>query len=232
MEAKKRFLEKSLLGRDTNFNDVDDVVERCIKASIRDMMVGGRYFLTKKNFDDQLTKDTTTLLEKHKYVFSKQLIMDEENYIFKGFDQSKITKIDKSNIITYQFTYKQGKKAGQNYDKEVTSFGLAQKVINMSYKHFYVFDDYLKSLNIDYSKCDCPLDKNVLSPTKKDGNPVLIGKIKAKGCAWTRITEKQYDCVQNQIDNLLQTDKDVQKEVKTLKFSKNTGRMKYDFIAW
>ena len=224
MGAEIQFLEKSLLGRNTDFSNIDDVVERCVKVSIRDMMIGGRYFLTKKNFADQLTKDTIMLLKKHKYVFSKQLIIDEANYIFKGIAPSKIKK--------FSFVYKKGKKKGQKHYKEATSFGLAQKVINMSYKHFYVFDSYLKSLNINYSKCDCPLDRNVISPTKKDGNPILVGKIKAKGYAWTRITEDQYNDIQKQIDNLLQTDIDVKGEVGKLVFSKANGRMKYDFIAW
>lgn len=50
-------------------------------------------------------------------------------------------------------------------NKYALQFGLAQKIVNMSYKYFYVFSDYLfddESLP-SFSKCHCPLDSIILN---------------------------------------------------------------------
>ena len=61
----------------------------------------------------------------------------------------------------------------------------------MTFKYFYVLDDYLKEQGkyISYKNCDCPIDSYILESLKET-------KIR-----WTKLTKKEYEELQDKISN-------------------------------
>ena len=190
------FLEKSLLGRKTNFDNTDEVILNCIKRAYRDMLTAGRFYLVndtennvENNIDTRCNK-FKSILEKANYIYSRNLI--KETFIIFT-DKDKIVK--------------------NSDNRWATDYGLSQKLVNMTYKYFYVFKDYIK-IDIDFSNCDCPLDSVILGE-----------KLKLKGYIWSKLTEKEYEYCQKIItEQLLQ--EDLNTELKSL------GNLAFDFINW
>ena len=142
-EHVEKFLLKVLVNVD--LKDKDKIVEGCINRAYRDMLTGGRYVIGK--LDANQLEDIRRIFIKHNYEFDR-LMIDEVALIIMPNEKEMIK--DK---------------------RTVTSFGLAQKIVNMTYKYFYVFKDYLNK-NIDFSKCDCPLDSIILEKIKKNHTSV------------------------------------------------------------
>ena len=97
----------------------------------------------------------------------------------------------------------------------VTGFGLAQKLINMTFKYLYVFSDliFVDKAIPDFSLCDCPLDS------------IIIKKAHITDCVWSKLTERQYLECQAKITKLLNSNS------LDLELSK-LGNLAYDFINW
>lgn len=191
-DYKKRFLEISVLGRETELDNSDDVIYRCIGKAYDDMIVGGRRFLnkgTKKKF----CKDFKSKLEEKGFQFSRNLIGETEDL----FKENQALKPDYAKASTY---------------------GLAQKVVNMSFKYFYIFDSYL-NVNIDYTNCDCPLDSTILDRLR-DEKDFSTFFDEEENILWTTIENKDYENCQKIIDVALKEKDD---------FPKDNGRMAYDW---
>lgn len=189
MDWKKNFLESSILGHSMDKTDIKAVQLKCIDLAYKDMMTAGRYynklFLHTK---DEICHAVYEVIQKHKYIFSLDLIC-EISLLFCD------DKIGKGN-------------------KYVTGFGLAQKLINMTFKYLYVFSDIIFFENIpDFSLCDCPLDSVIL---KKAG----IDKV-----AWSKLTVLQYQKCQDKIRELLKLER-LDDELSTL------GNLAFDFLNW
>lgn len=186
-KQKERFLEKTLLGRDTIFNDSGNVIYRCIRLAYRDMMMAGRYYVSLDM--ENMCQEVRSIFEEADFVFSRDLI-------------EKVSKLfgDKEVI--------EGQKGG-NY--RVTTYGLAQKLVNMSYKYFYVFEHYI-GRKIDFSNCDCPLDHFILEELKS-------------GDAWSKLTKNQYRQYQEQIADELKKEQ-LDSELVSL------GNLAFDFLYW
>lgn len=140
--CKTKFLEKSILGRETNLDDPEEVILKCIKLAYRDMLTAGRYYIS-KDMDSRCDK-LKLILEKNSYVYSHNII--EETLSIFG-NEEKIG-------------------TGNEY---VTRYGLTQKLVNMTYKYLYVFSEYTRK-DIDFSDCDCPLDSVILKKLKFKGH--------------------------------------------------------------
>ena len=181
----KEFITKSMLGREIKLNCQEDIVKRCISKAYDDMMTVGRYY--KLNDKDKLIQAMYDLLEQQNYEFSREMI---SCYALKfGFEIKEKTSNGK---IDY-----------------VTSYGLAQKVVNMTYKYLYVFNDTLQ-LNIDFRNCDCPLDS------------IILAKLKTKA-TWSKISKETYVQCQEEINIKVAEIDDELKEI---------GRMSFDFMIW
>lgn len=171
-DYRKLFLEKSLLGQNTNFDSPEEVVFKCIKLAYNDMMSSGRYYLLN---DEKINKNTRCknlkkIIEKNNYTYSRNII--EEALILFG---------DKEEIRNNKFN-----------NRLVTRYGLAQKFVNMTFKYFYVFKDYIKK-EIDFSVCDCPLDS------------VILKKIpELKNYTWSKLTKDEYEYCQQIITGCMQ----------------------------
>ena len=76
------------------------------------------------------------ILQKANYVFSRDLI-----------DNASKLLSDEETIFN-----------GRDY---ATRYGLGQKVVNMTFKYFYIAQDFL-NVKINFSNCDCPLDSVIL----------------------------------------------------------------------
>lgn len=136
-ELRISFFEKEVLGRDTKFSDPDSVIEHCIRKAHRDMMSAGRFVLKKGS--EQRQKALKALLEENRYVFSRDLIRQAQEWF------------GEEEYIRFK-------------DSTASRFGLAQKFVNMSFKYFYVYRKYLTpKIVIDFTACDCPLDTQVFS---------------------------------------------------------------------
>lgn len=182
---KLKFLEKAVIGRNVEVNNSDEVISKCIKLAYNDMQIVSRYYIKidRKDF----CKKFQNLLHNNNYEFSRSII-SETSLIF-----GKEEKIGNGN-------------------KYVTKYGLAQKIVNMTFKYFYVYSEYINK-KIDFSKCDCPLDSNILSTLDKTIN------------FWSKITEIEYQNCQNKISNLLNIEQ-LNDELKQL------GNLAYDFLKW
>ena len=187
------FLKKRLLGQKVNINDSNAVVKQCISLAYEDMMTVGKYYLDSKlirgsklkKSNNQIRKDKFyTILKQYNFKFSLDLIKNTCD-IFGSDDVIK------------------------NYKNYVTSFGLAQKLVNMTFKYLYIFRDDINQ-NIDFSMCDCPLDSIILN--KLDKNDVI----------WSKLQENTYIDIQNIIT----------KKVCHYKEYEMLGRLLYDFKNW
>lgn len=173
---KIRFLEKLALGRETNFDNSDDVIKQCIQKGYIAMLKGGRFHKVKKS----IVKDFANLLEKHNYQFSNDLLKQTTDIFLK--------------ICAKKY-----------------AFGLAQKIVNSTFKYFFTFKKYI-NVKIDFTKCHCPLDS------------VVLNKI-GKKISWISISYNTYDECQKIIANELKK-KNIPKELK------KAGNLAFDFIVW
>ena len=188
-----RFLKQSVLGQQVKMSKSDDVVKRCIELADKDMMSGGR-FICKKDFKEK-SKDCRV-----KYVLKKL----KEN----SFDYSRI---DKQKVCEDLF-WKCDDKTTQTVmgiEREYLPFGLAQKLINMTFKYLYIFKNHI-GREIDFSKCDCPVDSVVLKKLNREDK-------------WTNMSVEQYESIQKAIDKALKDKKysTMKKEIGALAFDDN-----------
>lgn len=179
------FLEKVFLGRDTDFANADNVIYKCVRLAYKDMLAAGRYYLP--NDTDARCRNFTELLEKHQYRFSRNLISDA------------LPLFGEAEIIG----------SGNKY---VTRYGLAQKLVNMTFKNFYICSDYI-GRTIDYSSCDCPLDS------------VILNKLPQIDVVWSKLTKDRYELCQDIISAILHK-ADLNAELTAL------GNMAFDFLNW
>ena len=94
----------------------------------------------------------------------------------------------------------------------MTRYGLAQKVVNMTYKYLYVFSDYINK-DIDFTRCDCPLDS------------VILKKLPSINCVWSKITEDEYIYCQQLISDYLHKE-NIDIELTLI------GNLAFDFLNW
>lgn len=191
-DYRKLFLEKSLLGRKTKFDDTEEVIINCIRLAYRDMLTAGRFYLVNDTENTAKTRCNKfkSILENVNYVYSRDLI-EKTFTIFN--DKDKIAK----NID----------------NRYATKYGLSQKLVNMTYKYFYIFKYYINK-DIDFSNCDCPLDSVILGE-----------KLELKGYTWSKLTKEDYEYCQQLIAERLQEEK-LDTELKSL------GNLAYDLSEW
>ena len=153
------------------------------------MLNVGKYYLKYiDNYDSKkVLEKFKEALENEKYIYSSQLL--QEVKLFFG----------EKELIG-------------NGNKYITRLGITQKLINMTFKYFYCFNEYLSELKIDYSKCDCPIDSIILSSL---GNK----------SSWSKLSIEEYENIQKQITDLL-LEKELTVELKSI------GNMAYDFLIW
>lgn len=187
---KKSFLEASVLGQSTNKCCPSEVIIKCIELAYSDMMTAGRYYSASfLNNKDEICFATNRAIIESNFVFSRKTIKD-------------ISLLFCDDTIG-------------NGNRYVTGFGLAQKLINMTFKYLYVFSDLIfvdKSIP-DFSSCDCPLDS------------IIIKKAHIKDCVWSKLTEQQYLECQAKITELLNA---ISLDLELSKL----GNLAYDFIKW
>ena len=187
---KKSFLESSVLGQSTNKCCPSEVIIKCIELAYSDMMTAGRYYSASfLNDKKEICSATNSAITESNFVFSRKIIED-------------ISLLFCDNTIG-------------NGNRYVTGFGLAQKLINMTFKYLYVFSDliFVDKAIPDFSSCDCPLDS------------IIIKKAHIKDCVWSKLTEQQYLECQAKITELLNANS------LDLELSK-LGNLAYDFINW
>ena len=187
---KKSFLESSVLGQSTNKCCPSEVIIKCIELAYSDMMTAGRYYSASfLNDKKEICSATNSAITESNFVFSRKIIKD-------------ISLLFCDNTIG-------------NDNHYVTGFGLAQKLINMTFKYLYVFSDliFVDKAIPDFSLCDCPLDS------------IIIKKAHIKDCVWSKLTEQQYLECQAKITELLNANS------LDLELSK-LGNLAYDFINW
>ena len=186
---KKSFLVFFVLGQSTNKCCPSEVIIKCIELAYSDMMTAGRYYSASfLNDKKEICSATNSAITESNFVFSRKIIKD-------------ISLLFCDNTIG-------------NDNHYVTGFGLAQKLINMTFKYLYVFSDliFVDKAIPDFSSCDCPLDS-------------IIKKAHIKDCVWSKLTEQQYLECQAKITELLNANS------LDLELSK-LGNLAYDFINW
>lgn len=115
---KKSFLESSVLGQSTNKCCPSEVIIKCIELAYSDMMTAGRYYSASfLNDKKEICSATNSAITESNFVFSRKIIKD-------------ISLLFCDNTIG-------------NDNHYVTGFGLAQKLINMTFKYLYVFSDLI-----------------------------------------------------------------------------------------
>ena len=187
---KKSFLESSVLGQSTNKCCPSEVIIKCIELAYSDMMTAGRYYSASfLNDKKEICSATNSAITESIFVFSRKIIKD-------------ISLLFCDNTIG-------------NDNHYVTGFGLAQKLINMTFKYLYVFSNliFVDKAIPDFSSCDCPLDS------------IIIKKAHIKDCIWSKLTEQQYLECQAKITELLNANS-LDLELSRL------GNLAYDFINW
>ena len=187
-DYKYLFLEKYVLGQKTNINNSDEVIKKCISLAYDDMLVVGKNYLSKG------TKESITA------AFYKSL--KENKY-------KNPRKIINNNLTLFGGNNLKNQKTGGS----ATSYGLCQKLVNMTFKYLNVFSDYT-GLNINFRKCDCPLDSTIL---KK------LGRTDVK---WSRLEKSEYENIQKTIKTKLKDDERYNEELQKI------GNLAYDFLNW
>ena len=190
MDWKRSFLESSLLGQSTNKSKPTEVQLKCIDLAYKDMMTAGRYYSSSFLYTrEQICRATNDALKNCDYAFSKDLIQNTSSLFC-------------NDIIG----------SGNKY---VTGYGLAQKLINMTFKYLYVFSDlvFIEHTVPNFSLCDCPLDS------------IILNKALIKGLAWSKLTAQQYQDCQEKISTLLKS-KLLDSELSKL------GNLAFDFLSW
>lgn len=193
MDWKRNFLESSLLRRSTNKNNPNEVQAKCVDLAYKDMMTAGRYYSALfLHTREKICRDTNEAIKQCDYVFSRDLIQKTSLLFCK----------DIKDIIG----------SGNKY---VTGYGLAQKLINMTFKYLYVFSDliFIDKPIPDFSSCDCPLDS------------IILNGIPYNKTVWSKFTKADYIKCQNKISDLLKS-MTLDDELKSL------GNMAYDFLNW
>lgn len=187
-ELVEKFLYKVLGGKDIDkVNDLDDLVMISIRKAYKDMLIGGRY--VGASLSEPKLSEIQKLIKDHEYTFCREMI-DEAAEI-----------ISKDEIISG---------SGSRY---ATRFGLAQKLINMTYKYLYVFNDFRPrpELSEAFKQCDCPLDSVILN----------TDHLKSKGLsnfAWTKLKKEDYIKIQDAISEKCE--------------DRSIGNLQYDFKNW
>ncbi len=190
MDWKRNFLESSLLGQSTNKNNPNEVQAKCVDLAYKDMMTAGRYYSALfLHTREEICCSTNEAIKQCDYVFSRDLIQKTSLLFCKD-------KIGSGN-------------------EYVTGFGLAQKLINMTFKYLYVFSDliFVDKAIPDFSSCDCPLDS------------IILKGIPYNKTVWSKFTKADYIKCQNKISDLLKS-MTLDDELKSL------GNMAYDFLNW
>ncbi len=185
------FLVKSVLGRNVDLNSSESVIEHCISKAYDDMMTVGRFY--KLQGKSERCEEIKKCFEKSKYCFSVELIEQVAALFIKE-------KLD-------------------NRKSYVTTFGLAQKVVNMTFKYLYCFHDFIQ-LDIDFTKCDCPIDSIVLNQMKSD----KLLKSARSSYVWSKLTDTTYDELQKALDNQTGNAPDG--------LPPCSPRLRYDFNVW
>ena len=190
MDWKRNFLESSLLGQSTNKNNPNEVQAKCVDLAYKDMMTAGRYYSASfLNDKKEICSATNSAITESNFVFSRKIIKD-------------ISLLFCDNTIG-------------NDNHYVTGFGLAQKLINMTFKYLYVFSDliFIDKPIPDFSSCDCPLDS------------IILNGIPYNKTVQSKFTKADYIKCQNKISDLLKS-MTLDDELKSL------GNMAYDFLNW
>lgn len=187
-----RFLKQSVLGQQVIINNPNNVINRCIELADKDMMAGGRFvckFFKKPEKQDRVRYIYEMLKEcEYDYtIINKKTVCNE---IFWTCDDSKILTIN-------------GK------ERFFRPFGLAQKLINMTFKYLYVYKEHI-GIYIDFSKCECPVDS------------VILEKLNLPN-KWTNITLNDYDSIKKAIETALEDIKysEMKAEIGALAFDDN-----------
>ena len=187
---KKSFLESSVLGQSTNKCCPSEVIIKCIELAYSDMMTAGRYYSASfLNDKKEICSAANSAITESNFVFSRKIIED-------------ISLLFCDNTIG-------------NGNRYVTGFGLAQKLINMTFKYLYVFSDliFIDKPIPDFSSCDCPLDS------------IILNVIPYNKTVWSKFTKDDYIKCQNKISDSLKS-MTLDDELKSL------GNMAYDFLNW
>ncbi len=193
---KMDFFAKSVLGSKVELEKTDSVIKCCIRKAYDDMKVAGRFCLlekTKDSFCEWFYKE----LDKANYEFNFGLICEAEKQLKKNFDKKKS-------------------------DRGITPFGLAQKIVNMTFKYLYVFHDYAKT-KTKFDGCDCPLDSIVLGRLKKEKAFAEVVGAEKSSIVWSKITKTDYSNCQEAIRRTIEENKSI--------FINDNGKMAYD-IYW
>ena len=171
-----RFLLQNVLGQKVRLNDPEQVIRQCIKLADMDMLSGGRFACD--HFAKSDSKDRV------EYLYAK---LYEVGY--------KYTKVDKGSICNDLFWEPDEERhvIVRGRERIYKSYGLTQKLVNMTYKYLYIYRDYI-GVDIDYSKCECPIDSAILDKIHLD-------------LKWTNITVKEYEMIQKEINNSLNNPK-------------------------
>lgn len=158
-----KFLYKSLLGRNTDLKNSEQLVMICIEKAYKDMLSGGRFFSLNKKVI--ICSKMNNILKNNNYTFSREMIWDLQ----QSFDSDEI-------VVPVN-------------GRTASSFGLAQKIVNMTFKYLYCVHKLL-DFKIDFTICDCPLDSIILNGINSN-------------LRWTKLSEKDYVKVQSLIDESL-----------------------------
>jgi hypothetical protein len=199
---KIEFLAKSMMGRETNYNDPNTIVLKCAELAYKDMLTAGKYYLYKKKSNK----------------LSQQEVIEERHRIMTYRCRSLITLLEQNNygfsrhLIDNALPFFGTEEVIGTNNKYVTRYGLAQKFVNMTFKYLYVFSDYTEK-QINFSGCDCPLDS------------VILEKLPPIKNTWSKINPCEYEICQ---DNIKKELRKVQLEEELQKL----GNLAFDFLRW
>lgn len=254
------FLERH--ANKADFNKPNEVINECLNLAYTDMNDGGKGV----GFSTQNYPPTG------KYASMKDIFIKLFNSICLGivtphcgtplpFDRKMIDEfvgklrlsitIPTSSNSDFNIEYKKGKKTTY-----ANLYGLCQKFINMAYKYFYTYKDYIwpsagkgtkyvgettnacvasnaplcQPLKTIFQNCDCPLDSIIikhLSNTHPDFGLPAPPMCKLKGAKWTQLSKVNYDAIQDLIKKELGRSKYF-----NAKAILKCGNMVYDFVEF
>ena len=186
-DPERIFILKSILGRSVDAFNPASVIRACISKAYSDMNTVGRFYNNNRDKADFVGECLKTF-ENRKYEFSRELIEE----ISCLFGEEEIIKSNRGYVTTY---------------------GLSQKLVNMTYKYLYIFRQYTER-EIDFSNCDCPIDSNVL---KELGITDIV---------WSKLERSRYEKIQDDIHKLLSNDKLYADHIV------GVGNLAFDFFCW
>ena len=203
---------------------IEEIHKRTVSLSLK--KIEDYYFGMGKAFDDAFNQYARR--EKKQYA-------EEKNNLIKDVAEN-LNKYFVSDDISIETCFNKcidlAKKILDN-----DSFGIAQKFVNMSFKHLYCYDDALTDFRDKFCDCHLPLDKYTIKWVRSFKNKEINRELDRIKNAWANLNEQLYNEIQTFVSDKLK--ENIKYRISHNPSASNNGfcqlpcnKLEAEFIIW